>query len=131
MKKKTVLTIAFFISLLPMFLKQYGRQSGVQEISGLINLFNPIGMISVFLFFIGVWMPLKNNKISRTIDGLGVTGIVISEIYQFLIWHVMYITGEVSIHNSMEFAFPEFYIGVVVSLIMVCIYFLIDKIVKE
>ena len=36
-----------------------------------------------------------------------------------------------SLANSIEFAFPEFYIGMGISLIMVVIYFLIDKIIKE
>ena len=131
MKKKVILTIAFVISLLPMLLNQYGGLKGVQEITGLINLLNPIGIISVLLFIIGVWLPFKNNKINKVSGGLGVIGIVISEIYKFFTWHIMNITGEVSIHNSFEFAFPEFYIGLVVSLIMIIIYFFIDRIVKE
>ena len=128
MKKKVILTIAFVISLLPMLLNQYGGLKGVQEITGLINLLNPIGIISVLL---GVWLPFKNNKINKVSGGLGVIGIVISEIYKFFTWHIMNITGEMSIHNSFEFAFPEFYIGLVVSLIMIIIYFFIDRIVKE
>ena len=131
MKKKIILTIAFVISLLPMLLNQYGGMKGVQEISGLINLYNPIGIISVLVFIIGVWLPLQNKKINKISGGLGVVGIVISEIYNFFTWHIMNITGEISIHNSIEFAFPEFYIGLVISLIMVFIYFSIDKIVKE
>ena len=51
---KIVLTIVFLISLLPMLLNQYGGKKWVQEISGLINLFNLIGIISVVLFIIGV-----------------------------------------------------------------------------
>ena len=131
MKKKVILTIAFVISLLPMLLNQYGGLKGVQEITGLINLLNPIGIISVLLFIIGVWLPFKNNKINKVSGGLGVIGIVISEIYKFFTWHIMNITGEMSIHNSFEFAFPEFYIGLDVSLIMIIIYFFIDRIVKE
>ena len=38
MKKKTILSIAFIISLLPMLFNQYGGLKGVQEIAGLINL---------------------------------------------------------------------------------------------
>lgn len=131
MKKKIILTVAFIISLLPMLLNQYGGMKGIQEISGLINLYNPIGIISVLLFIIGVWLPFKNNKINKISGGLGAIGIVISEIYKFFTWHIMNITGEMSIHKSIEFAFPEFYIGLVISLIMVFIYFVIDKIVKE
>lgn len=131
MKKKTILTIAFLISLLPMLLNQYGGMKGVQEISGLINLLNPIGIISVLLFIIGVWGSFKNKKINRILGVFGTIGIVVSEIYKFFTWHIMNITGKMSIHNSIEFAFPEFYIGLITSLIMIFIYFCIDKIVKE
>ena len=131
MKKKIILTIAFVISLLPMLLNQYGGMKGVQEIRGLISLYNPIGIISVLFFIIGVWIPFKNKKINKIFGGLGVVGIVISEIYNFFTWHIMNITGKMSIHNSIEFAFPEFYIGLATSLIMIFIYLCIDKLVKE
>ena len=131
MKKKIILTIAFLISLLPMLLNQYGGMKGVQEISGLINLFNPIGIISVLLFIIGVWVSLKNKKINKILGALGTIGIVISEMYKFFTWYIMNITGKMSIHNSIGFAFSEFYIGLVSSLIMIFVYLCIDKIVKE
>lgn len=131
MKKKIILTIAFVISLLPMLSNQYGGMKGVQEISGLINLYNPIGIISVLFFIIGVWIPFKNKKINKIFGGLGVVGIVISEIYNFFTWHIMNITGKMSIQNSIEFAFPEFYVGLLISLIMIFVYLCIDKIVKE
>lgn len=131
MKKKAILTIAFLISLLPMLLNQYGGMKGVQEISGLINLLNPIGIISVLLFIIGVWGSFKNKKINRILGVFGTIGIAFSEIYKFFTWHIMNITGKMSIHNSIEFAFPEFYIGLATSLIMIFIYLCIDKLVKE
>lgn len=131
MRKKIILTVAFLISLLPMLLNQYGGMKGVQEISGLINLFNPIGIISVLLFIVGVWVSFKHKKINKILGTLGTIGIVVSEIYNFFTWHIMNITGKMSIHNSIEFAFPEFYIGLVISLIMMLYYFSIDKIEKE
>ena len=131
MKKKIILSIAFVLSLLPMLLNQYGGARGVQEISGLGNLFNPIGLVSVLLFIIGVWVSFKNVKVNKILSILGVVGIDISEIYQFLTWHILTITGEMSIQNSINFAFPEFYIGLAISLIMIVVYFVIDKFVKE
>lgn len=131
MKKKIIMTILFVISLLPMLLNQYGGAKGVQEISGIVNLLNPIGIISFILFFIGIWLPLKNEKTNKILGGLGVIGIVISEIYQFLTWHIQTITGELSIQNSINFAFPEFYIGLIISVSMIVAYFMIDKLVKE
>lgn len=131
MKKKIILTTAFLISLLPMLFNQYGGSKGVQEISGLINLLNPIGIISVLLFITGIWVPLKNKRINRILGALGIIGIVASEIYEFFTWHIMNITGKMSFHNSIKLAFPEFYIGLAVSLMMMVVYFFYDKIVKE
>lgn len=131
MKKKIILTTAFLISLLPMLFNQYGGSKGVQEISGLINLFNPIGIISVLLFITGIWVPLKNKRINRILGALGTIGIVASEIYEFFTWHIMNITGEMSFHNSVKLAFPEFYVGLAASLMMMIFYFFSDKIVKE
>ena len=131
MKKKIILTIAFLISLLPMLLNQYGGMKGVQEISGLINLLNPIGIISMLVFFAGVWASFENEKINKILGILGTIGIVVSKIYEFFTWHIMNITGKMSIHNSIEFAFPEFYVGLLISLIMIFVYLCIDKIVKE
>ena len=37
----------------------------------------------------------------------------------------MNITGEISLQNSFRFAFPEFYLGLVVSVMMVFVYCLV------
>lgn len=125
MKKKITLSLSFIISLLPMLLNQYGGQKGVQEITGLINLCNPIGIASVILFIAGVWI-VKSKKISKIIGSLGVIGIVASEVYHFLFWYVETITGQFSWQNSVRFSFPTFYFGLVVSIVMVVVYFLVD-----
>ena len=118
MKNKTraILAIAFVMSLLPMLLPQYGGCRGVQEISGIVNLLNPIGILSVIMFIVG--MVLKKKILGL----LGCLGIVVSEIYEFLTWHIMTVSGKFSIDTSFRFAFPEFYIGLAVSVIMVAVY---------
>lgn len=127
MKKRIILSAAFIVSLFPMLLNQYGGLKGVQEITGLINMLNPIGIIAVVLFIVGVWVPMKKLVFNKVMGILGTVGIVISEIYKFLTWHVMTVTGEISIQHSMQLAFPEFYIGLIVSIIMVAVYLIIEK----
>ena len=68
MKKKSVLSVFFVISLLPMLLNQYGGRKGVQEITGLINLLNPIGIIAVAMFLIGVWVPFKKEIVGKKVQ---------------------------------------------------------------
>ena len=125
MKKKTILSILFTVSLLPMLLNQYGGRRGVQEITGLVNLLNPIGIIAVVLFVIGVWVPFKKEIVGKVLGALGVIGIVAAEVYKFFTWHVLTITGELSFRHSIRFAFPEFYIGLAVSMAMVITYFIV------
>lgn len=131
MKKKVILSILFIVSLSPMLLNQYGGCKGVHEITGLINLLNPIGILSVLLFFVGVWAPFKHVITNKLLSILGMLGIVASEVYEFLTWHILTITGEMSIQSSIRLAFPEFYIGLIVSILMIVVYFIIDKSAKE
>ena len=131
MKKKILLTGAFVISLLPMLLNQYGGRKGVQEITGLINLLNPIGLTAAATFLIGVWVPFPKKTVNTLLGALGCIGMVASEVYKFFTWHALTITGEISLQHSIRFAFPEFYFGLCVSLVMVAVYFVITVKVKE
>lgn len=129
--KQVILTILFIMSLMPMLLYQFGGMRDVQEISGLIILLSPITIISIILFFFGIWFKFKNKKTNKILGGIGVIGIVISEIYEFFTWYTIGITKDINLYNSINLAFPEFYIGLLISIIMVFIYFFIDKIIKE
>lgn len=129
--KQVILTILFIMSLMPMLLYQFGGMRGVQEISGLIILLSPITIVSIILFFLGIWFKFKNKKTNKILGGIGVVGIVISEIYEFFTWYTIGITKDINLSNSINLAFPEFYIGLLISIIMVFIYFFIDKIIKK
>lgn len=129
--KQVILTILFIMSLMPMLLYQFGGMRGVQEISGLIILLSPITIVSIILFFLGIWFKFKNKKTNKILGEIGVVGIVISEIYEFFTWYTIGITKDINLYNSINLAFHEFYIGLLISIIMVFIYFFIDKIVKK
>ena len=130
MKKKIILSSAFVLSLIPMLFNQYGGAKGVQEISGFINLWSPIGIIATILVLIGVWIPFRKAFANRSLTLIGLIGIVVSEIYQFLTWHSYTITGKISVQKSMAFVFPTFYVGLVLSLSMIGAYFIIDQWIK-
>ena len=114
-----------------MLMNQYGGCRGVQEITGMINLMNPIGVISFMAFFTGIWLKFKSRNTGKILGLAGTIGIVVSEIYQFFTWHVLTITGEISLQNSILLAYPEFYIGLSVSIVMVIIYAVIQFAVKD
>ena len=99
----------------------------MQEITGLTNLLNPIGIVSVLIYYLGVWLPAENPVVNTVLGGLGAIGICVSEVYKFFTWHIMTITGQISLQSSLRFAFPEFYLGLAVSVTMVIVYFILDK----
>ena len=40
----------------------------------------------------------------------------------------MTVTGEISIQHSIQLVFPEFYIGLIVSIIMIVVYIVVEKV---
>lgn len=131
MKKKILLSILFVISLIPMLFSQYGAMKGVQEVSGVINLTNPIGFIAVILFFVGVWGNFKNANIKRYFPYMGMFGIVLSELNNFLTWNypnTSYLDG---IKNCFDMVFPMFYVGIIVSVILIIVYSFINNKIKD
>lgn len=122
MKRKIFLTIAFLISLIPMVASQYGGVRGVREISGLTNLWNPIGIIAVVLFLIGLWVPFKNAKLGNFLAIVGLIGIIGAEIFTFLTWPIPAYQEHINLAYSFENAFPEFYLGLTTSALMLITY---------
>ena len=116
MKKKVLLSLLFIASLSPMLLNQYGAMKGVQEISGLINITNPIGLLSLVIFVIGLFTD-------EWISGIGTISMVLSELFMFFTWYTYTITPQISLKTSLDMAFPEFYIGLIVSTFMMLIYY--------
>lgn len=123
MKKRLTLTLAFAASLIPMLFSQYGGRRGVQEIPGLVNLMNPIRILSVVVFLLGVWVP-PGGKWNWILGGVGVIGVIAAEIYEFLTWHIPNITGAFSLRMSFRLAYPMFFVGLAFSLLMAAGYFL-------
>ena len=123
MKKRLALTLAFVASLIPMLFVQYGGHRGVQEIYGLVNLTNPIGILSLIVFLLGVWIPL-GGKWNWILGGAGVVGMIAAELYEFLTWHIPNVTGAFSLRMSFRLAYPTFYLGLALSLLMAAGFFL-------
>jgi len=122
MKRKIFLTIAFLISLIPMVASQYGGIRGVREISGLANLWNPIGIIAVILFLIGLWFPFKRRRVGQILSIVGLIGIIAAEIFTFLTWPIPTYQDHINLGYSFENAFPEFYLGLTTSTLMLITY---------
>ena len=131
MKKKLILTFSFILSLMPMVLSQYGAIRGVEEISGLYNLKNPIGILAILCYFIGVWNSHMERKNREFFSYVGVIGIVIAELYTYVMIQIPAMSNQGTITNSVLFAYPEFYIGVIISLMMIVFYWIVSTRIQE
>jgi hypothetical protein len=129
--KSIILTILLILSVLPMLLNQFGSARGVQEISGLLILFNPLTILSIITFILSVWFPTNNKK--SYFLGLGaLITIVLVEIYEFFTWFCYSIGGDISLKTSLLRVYPEFYFGLSVSILMIiCFVALHSKIFKN
>ncbi len=127
MKKKILLSVIFFFSLIPMFFSQYGVLEGVQEVSGLINLTNPIGFIAVILYTVGIWTNSKNENINKYFPYLGMIGIILSELNNLLTWNYPNTSYLEGIKDCFNMVFPMFYVGLIISILLILVYRFIDK----
>lgn len=125
MKKKILLTVMYIISFIPMMFYQYGWGIGVSAIKGFINIINPVGILSIILFFLGVWDIIKNEKVNRIFTYVGTIGIVICEIYNLFTWNYPNTSIYNHVTNFLDMTFPAYYIGLIASILMVffCFYF--------
>lgn len=121
-KEKRILSIIFLLSLLPMQLSFFGSVRGVQEIRGLIILYNPITIISIIGFLIGIWIKFKNKKVNKIICLVSLILIIIIELFWFIFWHYFYIDSKISLAMSIKMTYPEFYLGLLCSVIMLVVY---------
>ena len=127
MKKKILLSIIFIFSLIPMCFSQYGVLKGVQEVSGLINLTNPIGFIAVILYTVGIWTNSKNENINKYFPYFGMGGVILSELKNFLTWNYPNTSYLECIKNCFNMVFPMFYVGLIISILLILVYRFIDK----
>ena len=129
MKKNIILSIIFVLSLVPMCFAQYGTAKGIQEVSGIINLTNPIGCFAIILYFSGVWINFKKSNINKYLPYIGMIGIILSELKNLFTWNYPNISYLDGIEFCFQMVFPMFYIGFAVSILLIVVYRFINKII--
>ncbi|MBC8571196.1 hypothetical protein [Zongyangia hominis] len=111
--KKWCVTLLAALCIGSMFLSWFGGARGVQEISGLLVLKNPATIFALVLLIFGIWMPRNPLRFFMTVAGSGL--LLVMELFYFLTWHIETISGAWSIVESFEMAYPEFYVGFLLS----------------
>ena len=120
MKRKIIMSIVLTISLLTMLLPWFGGYRGVSEVSGFILLDNPIVFACIILAYVGIWTNLGRN--SEILGSIGIIGIMVMEIYEFLTWHILTITGRFDLRVSFDWCYPEFYMALLCIVLTFVIY---------
>lgn len=106
-KRLTVFGIAYIVS---MFTKWFGTGTGMDETYGTIVLINPITIISLVCLFAGIWINNYKNSLIFSLTGSFI--LIIMEIYYFMTWHIMFMTGVFSIQTSIGLVYSMFYVGI-------------------
>ena len=120
MKRKILMTIIFIMSLSTMFMTWFGGYKGVQEISGFILMNNPIAVTCMMITIFSIWMHWGYT--SYILCCIGLIGIIAMEIYEFLTWHILTISGSFNLALSFDWCNPEFYIAVMSMIATLLIY---------
>ncbi|QGT98792.1 hypothetical protein SYNTR_0199 [Candidatus Syntrophocurvum alkaliphilum] len=107
------------------FLSWFGGARGIKEISGSIVLLNPITILCIILFVVGLWYPFKKDR--NWISLVAILGIIGVKIYEFIFWHYMTMTGKVSLSLSLQLTYPEFYFSLAVSFIILFLYIFMNN----
>ncbi len=112
-KQKIVSGVLLVIILLSTMMSWFGGCRGVQEIKGTLILLNPITILFVLIVIVSLF--IKNLKQSIIIRTIGFLGIVVIEVWYFLNWYILTITGKFSFSTIFNLTYPEFYLSLIIA----------------
>lgn len=108
MKRKIIMSLLLVLSLSTMLWPWFGNRKGLY-IYGSVLLENPISLTCIILSFIGIWI---DNDYSEMFEKIGLLGIIAMQIYEFMTWHILTISGRFDLILSFDLCYPEFYYAV-------------------
>ncbi len=126
--QKLINGMFLFVILISTSFSWFGASRGVQEIQGTMIFYNPITFL--FLIILAVSFIQKRKKVYDIMSSVGFLGILVVEIWCFLTWYILTITGEFNLYYSFEWAYPEFYVVFVITFIA-CIINIINLIKNQ
>ncbi|MCD7949097.1 MAG: hypothetical protein LUG12_02380 [Erysipelotrichaceae bacterium] len=118
MKDKCMITICLILCLM-MMLFPWFHYNGI-NVTGLIMFQDPIALTCIILSFIGIWGHFGMN--SPILGHIGLIGLFVMEIYEFMSWHVLTVTGHYSLFWSINASYPTFYMALFITFITNIIY---------
>ncbi|MEG2908526.1 MAG: hypothetical protein RR945_04820 [Erysipelotrichaceae bacterium] len=125
-KTKIGLDILFILSLTPMYLVQFGANSiGVLGHNGLMILFEPLCILSIIIFFVSLWHDFEHQKINYILGITSLLGVILSEIKCFLFSYYRGPIAELELSYCISMAYPSFYLGLVISVVMLFVYLIV------
>lgn len=124
-KTKSLLTCMILLCILPMNYPWFGFAAGIQEISGWIVLRNPITIFAISLSLYGIW--LLEEKYNYIVSTLGILLFLVMEFYYFLTWYLPNISSHFHITKSFDGAYPSFYIGITMTILLLIINIICHK----
>ena len=125
MNKKNILELVILLpNILSMLFYWFGDKANVMAISGKIILFNPITIICIIMYLIGIW---TNNKYKNKICIFSLVGITLVEIYTIFTWYRYTITGTFDIKFAISNIKIFGIIGLLISILTIILYIIIQR----
>lgn len=113
------MTVMYILCLSTMLWPWFKDMQGVQAVYGTIMLDNPIALTCMIFVFVGIWIE---NDYGRIFGNIGLVGIIAMQIYEFMTWHILTISGHFDLRLSFHLSYPEFYYAVLSTVIIYIIY---------
>lgn len=112
--QKITLSVMLAANVILMFMPWFGGMKGVQEIRGTIVLIHPVTIICIVAVLAGIWIK-QIEKMRNYFIYSGFMGIIAVEVYKFITWYTQTINPSIGFLKSFSFAFPEFYLGLIIT----------------
>ncbi len=117
LRNKTILTIMLTANIISMFFNWFGF-IGLNEMRGTMVLFNPITLLCILLFIVGVWYPFKETKLNAWMPLLSIIGIMGLELRELISWHFRSGLEIVDILFNLTGSHLAFHIGFTISIMI-------------
>ncbi len=126
LRNKTILTMMLTANIITMFFNWFGF-IGINEMRGTIVLFNPITLLCILLFTIGVWYPFKETKLNAWMSLLSIIGITGLEIRGLISWHFKSGLEIVDILLNLTGSHLAFHVGLTISILLIFMVTLLNR----
>lgn len=115
--KKYLICVLLALTCAAMLLPWFGFDRNISQLSGFFILVHPVTLLCIACVLIGLFPPKPPPRLIDLLPLIGLGGIFGIEVYTFLTWHIMTITGQFDLSFSLLHTYPEGYASMLLALL--------------